>query len=50
MDIVNIILVLAGIVCLLLAALKKDFTQFSPGWLGLTLLAVVEFLRIVVVR
>ncbi len=48
MDVVRIVLILAGVILLLLAGVKKDFAQFSPGWLGLALLAVVFLLQITV--
>ncbi len=48
MDIIRIVLVLVGVALLLLAGVKKDFAQFSPGWLGLALLAVVYLLQVAV--
>ncbi len=48
MDIIRIILVLVGLALLALAGVKKDFTQFSPGWLGLFVLGCVLLLNIVV--
>ncbi len=48
MDIIRIVLILAGVVLLLLAGLKKDFAQFSPGWLGVAILAIVFLIQITV--
>lgn len=48
MELVRIALILAGIVGLLLAGFKKDFTTFSPGWLGAALIAIALLLQIAV--
>lgn len=48
MDIINIVLILAGLAGVLLAGLKKDFASFHPGWLGLFAIGVVFLLQIVV--
>lgn len=48
MEILRIILIIIGIVLLVLAGLKKDFAQFSPGWLGLAIIAIAELLQIAV--
>ena len=49
MNILYAVLIVLGIVGLLLAGLKKDFTQFSPGWLGAALIAIALLLQIVIV-
>ena len=48
MDIIRSVLILLGVALLLLAGVKKDFARFSPGWLGLAVIAVVELLQVVV--
>ncbi len=48
MDIIRIVIIIIGIILLVLAGLKKDFAQFSPGWLGVAVLAIVLLLNIAV--
>lgn len=48
MEIVRIVLILIGIILLVLAGFKKDFAQFSPGWLGAAIIAIALLLQIAV--
>lgn len=45
MDIVRIILIVAGLVLLLIEAMKKSPPSFSAGWLGAFLIGVAVLIQ-----
>lgn len=48
MEFIRPVLIIAGLVFILLAALKKDFTQVSSGWLGVFIIGIAELVQLVV--